>query len=219
MYFSCNVAFSSLPVFLPTILKEMGFSAVNAQGLSAPPYFLSFLVTVATPYIADRTQQRGIMITILTIIGGVGYVVLATSKTVAGRYTAIFLVACGVFPAIANILPWVLNNQGSDERRGAGIIMLNFIGQCGPLLGTRMYPSREGPYYVKGQAVCAAFMFFCTLLAITLRTILAWENGKLDKKYGTVAQQKQSMREGESRGEGKGEVAVENYGPLFRFVL
>jgi hypothetical protein len=49
MYFSCNVAFSSLPVFLPTILKEMGFSAVNAQGLTAPPFFLSFLVTLITP--------------------------------------------------------------------------------------------------------------------------------------------------------------------------
>jgi len=46
MYFSCNVSFSSLPVFLPTILLEMGFSSIDAQGLSAPPYFLSFLVTI-----------------------------------------------------------------------------------------------------------------------------------------------------------------------------
>lgn len=27
MYFSCNVSYSSLPVFLPTILAEMGFTA------------------------------------------------------------------------------------------------------------------------------------------------------------------------------------------------
>ncbi|TQS31959.1 hypothetical protein Golomagni_07744, partial [Golovinomyces magnicellulatus] len=43
MYFSCNVSFASLPVFLPTILNDMGFSGLEAQGLSAPPYFLSFL--------------------------------------------------------------------------------------------------------------------------------------------------------------------------------
>ncbi|TVY38865.1 MFS transporter, partial [Lachnellula subtilissima] len=41
MYFSLNVSFSSLPVFLPTILTSMGFKALHAQALSAPPYFLS----------------------------------------------------------------------------------------------------------------------------------------------------------------------------------
>ena len=124
MYFSCNVSFSSLPVFLPTILKEMGFSSVNAQGLTAPPFFLSFLVTIITPYIADRTQQRGIMIIVLSIVGGVGYVILATTKSVAARYTGCFLAASGIFPAIANILPYCLNNQGSDTRRGVGIVVL-----------------------------------------------------------------------------------------------
>ncbi|KAL1595311.1 hypothetical protein SLS60_010002 [Paraconiothyrium brasiliense] len=221
MYFSCNVSFSSLPVFLPTILKEMGFSAINAQGLTAPPFFLSFLVTIITPYIADRTQQRGIMLVILTIIGGTGYVILAAAKSVGARYFGVFMAAAGIFPAIANILPWVLNNQGSDTRRGAGIVLLNVIGQCGPLLGTRMYPSNEGPFYVKGQSVCAAFMFFTTFLVIILRTLLVWENKKLDKQYGTLAQQKQAAQEAAQTagGETKNEVAVENYGPLFRYVL
>lgn len=219
MYFSCNVSFSSLPVFLPTILKEMGFSAINAQGLTAPPFFLSFLITIITPYIADRTQQRGIMLVILTIIGGIGYVILAAAKGVGARYFGVFMAAAGIFPAIANILPWVLNNQGSDTRRGAGIIILNLIGQCGPLLGTRLYPSHEGPFYVKGQSVCAAFMFFTTILVIILRTILVWENKRLDKKYGTIAQQKQAMQEAQVGGERKAEVAVENYGPLFRYAV
>jgi len=137
MYFSGNVAFSSLPVFLPTILKEMGFSSVNAQGLTAPPFFLSFITVIVTCYIADRTQQRGIMIAILTAIGGIGYVILAITKSVAARYFGVFLAAAGIFPAIGNILPWVTNNQGSDTRRGFGIVILNLVGQCGPLLGTR----------------------------------------------------------------------------------
>ena len=109
MYFSCNVSFASLPVFLPTILEEMGFSSVDAQGLTAPPFFLSFLITIITPYIADKTQQRGIMLIILTIIGGVGYVILATVKSVGVRYFGVFLAAGGIFPSIANILPWVLS--------------------------------------------------------------------------------------------------------------
>ncbi|EPE25325.1 MFS general substrate transporter [Glarea lozoyensis ATCC 20868] len=184
MYFSCNVSFSSLPVFLPTILSEMGFTRLTAQALTAPPYFLAFLLVILTTYIADRTQQRGLTILILSLVATVGYILLATTSSTAPRYVGVFLAAAGVFPAIGNILPWVLNNQGSDTRRGMGIAMLNLIGQCGPLLGTRVYPSNEGPYYRKGMWVCAGFMAFNALLALGLRALLAWENGRLDAKYG-----------------------------------
>ncbi|KAF1985408.1 MFS general substrate transporter [Aulographum hederae CBS 113979] len=226
MYFSCNVSFSSLPVFLPTILKEMGFSSINAQGLTAPPFFLSFLLTILTTWIADRTQQRGIMVMALGIIGGVGYIMLAVSDSVGVRYAGVFLAAAGIFPAIANILPWVLNNQGNDTRRGVGIVILNLVGQCGPLLGTRLYPSGEGPFYVKGQSICAAFMFFTTFLALGLRTLLWWENKKLDRLYGTLEEQKRQREAGGAQHGvvGKEEAAAseageENYGPLFRYVL
>lgn len=135
----------------------MGFTAINAQGLSAPPYLLSFFVCIGTTYVADRTRQRGLMIILLSLVGGVGYILLATSEKVGVRYFGVFLAAGGVFPAISNILPWTLNNQGSDSKRGAGITVLNLIGQCGPLLGTRMFPTRDAPHYVTGMAVCASF--------------------------------------------------------------
>lgn len=109
MYFSCNVSFGSLPVFLPTILNDMGFTAINAQGLTAPPYFLSFLITIFSTWVADRLQQRGLAVIILSFIGAIGYVLLAASTSVGVRYFGVFLAAGGIFPSIANILPWVLS--------------------------------------------------------------------------------------------------------------
>lgn len=221
MYFSCNVSFSSLPVFLPTILEDMGFSGVSAQGLSAPPYFLSWILTIATTWYADRTQQRGLTIIVMSIVGGVGYIMLATTKSVGSRYAGAFLAAAGVFPVIANILPWVMNNQGTDTRRGVGMVMLNLVGQCGPLLGTRVYPSSNSPYYVKGHSVCAAFLFFTTCLAFGLRTLLAWENKKLDRKYGTLEEQRAraaAAADGENA-KAQAEHGLENYGPMYRYVL
>lgn len=209
MYFSCNVSFSSLPVFLPTILTEMGYTAINAQGLSAPPYFISFLVVIASTFIADRTGQRGITIFVLSLIGGIGYILLAATSKTAIRYFGVYLAAAGVFPAIINILPWVLNNQGSDTRRGAGIAMLNLVGQCGPLLGTRIYPGTDAPFYRLGMWTCAAFMLFNGFLAIVLRTLLVWENKRADAKYGVV----------EKETDGQVTAGVENEGPKFRYVL
>lgn len=225
MYFSANVSFSSLPVFLPTIIQQMGFTAVQAQGLSAPPYFLSFLVTCFTTWLADRTQQRGLTVIVMSIIAGVGYVVLATTQSVGARYTAVYIAAVGVFPVIGNLLPWTLSktfrysvtksamtltrradNSGNDSRRGIAVVMLNLIGQCGPLLGTRVYD--QGPYYVKGQSVCAAFMFFTAILAAILRTICVWENRKLDDQYGKLDPSDNGPMAGR-----------ENFGPRFRYVL
>jgi len=220
MYFSCNVSFSSLPVFLPTILSEMGFTPIESQGLSAPPYFLSFLLVIATTYVADRTQQRGITIMIMSIIGAIGYILLATTEKTGPRYTGVFFAAAGIFPCIGNILPWVLNNQGSDTKRGTGIAILNLVGQCGPLLGTRVYPSKDSPYYRLGMWVCAGFMLFNFVLAFGLRALLIWENKKLDRKYGAVGRVDRDGKVADGiSGSGLAGVGDENDGPRFRYVL
>ena len=111
MYFGCNVSHASLPLFLPTILRDMGFTAINAQGLSAPPYFLGFLLSILTTYIADKTQQRGLMLIVTGIVGAVGFVVLATVESVGVRYFAIYLAIAGVFPTLPNIQAWVLSKR------------------------------------------------------------------------------------------------------------
>lgn len=45
-----------------------------------------------------------------------------------------------------------------------------------------VFPEREKPYFVKGMSICAAFMFFNALLALTLRVYLAWENRKFERR-------------------------------------
>ncbi|VBB80113.1 Putative transporter [Podospora comata] len=186
MYFSLNVSFSSLPVFLPSILSSMSLSpnASTAQGLTAPPYLLSFLICILSTYLADKTQQRGLTIICLSLIGGAGYVLLATlpEHLVSVRYFSVFLAAGGVFPSIANVLPWTLNNQGSDTKRGVGIAVLNMVGQCGPLLGTRLFPEGDRPGYTKGMVVCAVFMFVNAGLAAGLRWHFARKNKRLEER-------------------------------------
>lgn len=90
------------------------------------------------------------------------------------------------------------------------IVLINLIGQCGPFLGTNVFPEEDEPRYIKGMSICAAFMFFSALLALSQRVLLMWENRRLDSKYGPINKGAQGKSEG---------VAVENYGPNFRYVL
>lgn len=110
-----------------------------------------------------------------------------------------------------------LDNQGSDTRRGTGIAILNFIGQCGPLLGTNIFPKTEGPRYTKGMWVSAAFTLFTAFLALGLRILLVWENKKLDQRHGPKS--KIPRRDATDPASMETAVGEENYGPNFRFVL
>jgi cyanate permease len=48
IYIGLNVALASFAIFVPTIIRDMGFSSLNAQLLSIPPYVIAgFVVFVS----------------------------------------------------------------------------------------------------------------------------------------------------------------------------
>lgn len=94
-----------------------------------------------------------------------------------------------------------------------GLVLVNFIGQTGPFLGTNIFPTSQSPRFIEGMSICAAFMFFSALLALIQRFFLVRANAKLDRKYGAVD------TKGRPGSSGTEEVALENYGSHFRFIL
>ncbi|BCS20047.1 putative MFS transporter [Aspergillus puulaauensis] len=186
MFFSCNVAFSSMPVFLPTIIQDMGYSSLNSQALSAPPYLVAFITVLATAYLSDRSRSRSPYLIAHALTSATAYLTIAltghfhaslspaTHKLL--RYAAVYPATAGFFSAITLIITWSMDNRVANEGKGASVAILNVIGQCGPLLGTRLYPAEDGPWYVRGMAVCAGFMGLVAVLAGVLRVTLQRAN-------------------------------------------
>lgn len=183
MFFSINVAFSSMPVFLPTIIKEMGWSATMSQALSAPPYLLSFVTVLVVSHASDKAKARSPFVMLMAGLACTGYLLILFAGLVGlpswVRYFGVYPATAGFFTCVTLIITWTLNNQRSDSGKGTGVAMLQYFGQCGPLLGTRLYPTEEGPLYLKGMAVCAAFMALVGFLALCLRWRLQTENAAL----------------------------------------
>lgn len=183
MMFSCNVAFGSIPVFLPTIVRAMGFESITAQALTAPPYLVAFVVVILTAYLSDRLQSRSVFIMAHSLLAAAGYTVIALlgffeSPHTLLRYFALYPAIAGFFSSITIIITWTINNQPSDSGKGTGMALLNVIGQFGPLVGTSIFPDDEGPWFVRGMAVCAGFMGVVAVLAGVLRWVLARENAR-----------------------------------------
>ena len=104
----CNVYAYSL--FSPTIIRQFGFSVVNSQLLSAPPYFAAAVYIIATCYLSDRIRMRGPFLLVGSIFLIIGWTIQLACKGVAVRYFGLFLVAVGGFGSIPGSLTWLMNN-------------------------------------------------------------------------------------------------------------
>lgn len=139
MFSSCNIAFSSMPVFLPTILREMGYTDVNAQGLSAPVFLVAFFVMLLIARASDKFKSRSPFVCLSAFMGLTGYLLIAAGGhygwSDAARYACIYPATAGFFSAITIIITWTMNNQETNAKKGVGMTILNIIGQCGPLIG------------------------------------------------------------------------------------
>ena len=189
MLFSANVAFGSIPIFLPTILRSMNHTAHTAQALTAPPYLLAFLSVLLTAHLSDRLQTRSPFIIFHALLSALSYASIALlgyyqSKLMWLRYLALFPAISGFFSCITLVITWTLNNQPGDSGKGAGVAVLNLVGQFGPLVGAGLFPEAQGPAYVKGMAVCAGFMLAVAVLAGVLRGVLGRENARAKEGRG-----------------------------------
>lgn len=159
-----------------------------SQFLSAPPYLFAAVVVLGTNYLSDRLRMRSPFLIAHALLSSLAYMTIAltghfhahlpTTFHVTLRYLCLYPAAAGFFSAITLILAWTMDNRVEAEGKGASVAILNIIGQCGPLIGTRLYPESDGPWYVRGMLVCSVFMVIVAGLAVTLRVILMRANNR-----------------------------------------
>ncbi|KAJ7100101.1 MFS general substrate transporter [Mycena belliarum] len=184
IFFGLNCALASISAFLPTILATFGFSKAISQLLTVPPYAVAAILLVSFGYASDRLQSRGIFMAIACAIAGIGYVLLLSVLNFHVRYFAVFCIVAGTYTTIGMIIAWYAHNLGSETKRATGIPIFMAIGQCGSVLGSHIFPLKEGPRYIKGFGISCALEFlacaFCLVLSISYRM----ENAHRDKLYG-----------------------------------
>ncbi|KAJ5184262.1 hypothetical protein N7492_001878 [Penicillium capsulatum] len=189
IHFCCNYSFAGLSNFLPTILQAMGYTSINAQGLAAPPYLVSFLCCVAAAFVSDRWGNRSFVMIFFSLLGTAGYLILTCvqDETQTGaRYAGIWLATCGIFPALALNVTWLLNNQGGESKKGVGMAILAIFGQCSSLISSSVFPDTAAPLYMTGCAIGSALTGLIAILALGLHLTLSRENARRDRVYGLV---------------------------------
>jgi MFS family permease len=86
----------SISLFLPTIVKELGYSSSEAQLLTMPPYVFACICTVTASYFADKAGQRGVILLGFEGLAIFGFVFLAASAKPHVQYAGTFFAAAGM---------------------------------------------------------------------------------------------------------------------------
>ncbi|KAH9061131.1 MFS general substrate transporter [Lactarius vividus] len=185
IYFGANAALASISAFLPTIIKTFGYTNARAQLLTVPPYAMTAVVITIASWCSDRLLTRGPFIMVTSAIGGIGYVLLLTvAHNHHVQYFAVFCIVGGTYTTIGLVIAWYAHNLGSETKRATGTPLYMAIGQTGSILGSHLFPSIEGPRYIRSFSFLAGLLFLGTICTGILTIHYRYENARRDRVYG-----------------------------------
>lgn len=93
--------------FIPTLVATFEFSSVQSLLLTAPPYVFAAAVAMAVSISSDRHAERYFHLVGPLCIGMVGYIVAASTTTLAPRYFSLFLMLGGVYGSFNVTYAWI----------------------------------------------------------------------------------------------------------------
>ncbi|KAI8145522.1 major facilitator superfamily domain-containing protein [Fennellomyces sp. T-0311] len=178
-----SICVYSLAMFMPSLIRGMGYSDLSAQLFSAVPYAIGFVTTVSTGYSTDKLGERGFHLAIPGFIAAVGYILLICLKDSGS--TALFISACltaaFAFSTNSPLASWFSNNFGGETKRNVAIATVLTIGNSGGAISGHIYRADDAPHYLRGHKICLSLMVFHSVLAIVMKGLLYLENRRRDK--------------------------------------
>jgi MFS family permease len=171
----------TLSLFLPTIIKELGYTAAQAQLLTVPPYAVAFVTTLSVAVASERFKIRAPFIMASASFAVIGYIILLSARKAGVSYVGTIFAAAGIYPATAIVLSWPANNVSGQTKRATANAMQISIGNLGAVLGTQLYRSRDGPRFFVGHGFAMGYLCANVIVVGTLWAIIRAENARRDR--------------------------------------
>ncbi|TXC04601.1 hypothetical protein FocTR4_00002279 [Fusarium oxysporum f. sp. cubense] len=184
MYSGLSLSLAVAAVFLPTIVKDLGYHSVQANLMTAPIYAVAYVTLLVTATLSDRFRARGIPISIGGLIAGTGYICLGLLKDDLARYVTCFLAVTGTYMAFPIVLTWITSTFAGDTKAGVGLGIVIAVTHAVGVAASNIYPKTDAPYYLMGNAVSSSLVFLTALSAVIMSVMLYRENRHRDRRFG-----------------------------------
>ncbi|CAJ2507672.1 Uu.00g088580.m01.CDS01 [Anthostomella pinea] len=198
-FFAINITVQGLSVFMPTILKELGYESLEAQYYTVPVYVAASLVAILIGFISDKTRMRGLYLGLFTFLGIAGFSMLRWGATGSVKYAGVYLCAVGAFPGGPGFLSWGLNNASGPAVRAVTSGWIVSLGTAGGILAVWAYLPDDGPNFPIGHTINLVAQIFILFLSVFGVAYVVRENrlrargGRDNRLVGITEEQKADL--------------------------
>jgi MFS family permease len=183
MYFGMIVPAYGYAFFAPSIVKTFGYSPIESQLHSVPPWACAFAFSMAIAFASDIARHRFVFTIAPICVAVAGFaILLGVHDNNKVQYGGMFLVAMGAYSAMPVIVCWFNMNLGGHHRRAVGTAWQVGFGNIGGIIATYAFLDTEAPRYTKGYAICLAFLCLSGLSCCMYAVAVTAANRKRDKQ-------------------------------------
>ncbi|KAF2086909.1 MFS general substrate transporter [Saccharata proteae CBS 121410] len=179
-FFAIITPIYSFSLFLPTLIKTLGYTSIKAQLFTVPPNIGGFFSVLLVGHYSDKYRVRGPFMIGLALVAIAGYIMQIASQRPLTKYGGTFLVAAGVFPCSPLVMGWLANNLAPHYVRATGIGFQIMIANTAAFIATFTYLQKDAlsPKYTTGHAINIGVLCFSLILSTANLIYCSWENRK-----------------------------------------
>ncbi|KAL8662028.1 MAG: hypothetical protein Q9202_005082 [Teloschistes flavicans] len=183
MYLGTTTSTYSVSYYLPTVLKEFGYTSSAAQVQTIPIYAAGLVVAFLTAWSSDRFRHRFGFVILGATVNAVGYMVLLAQRHVRVkiRYMALYLVECGLWIGSPVEIVWITSNLGGHYKRALGSAIVVASGNMSGFIASNVFITNQAPRYPVGYGVALGMTVFAATAATVLFLGLRRENKRRDR--------------------------------------
>ncbi|KAI1652879.1 MFS general substrate transporter [Daldinia decipiens] len=170
-----------ISLFLPTIIRNLGYSSSTAQLMTVPIYITAAILAIVFAFISDRVGKRSPFIISFFLIMIVGFSMCVSSTNPRVVYGGVFVVACAIYPAFPGVVTWLSNNLAGSYKRSAGMAIQIGIGNLGGAMASNFYRQGDSPQYILGHGLELGFISVGVIAAVIQAIAYTSINKKRDR--------------------------------------
>jgi MFS family permease len=187
MYFGLIVPAYGYAYFSPAIIQSYGYTRIQTQLHSVPPWAAAFGFAMAIAWLSDRLKHRLLFCIFPICVSAAGFaILLAVHDNRNLQYAALFLVAMGAYSAMPVIVCWFNLNLGGHHRRAIGSAWQVGFGNIGGIISVYAFLDKDAPKYIPGYAICISFVALSGLSCVTYFVMCKMANRNREKSVRDV---------------------------------
>ncbi|KAF2672682.1 major facilitator superfamily transporter [Microthyrium microscopicum] len=190
-----------IALFLPTIIKSLGYTSSKAQLMTVPIYIVAAILAIVVAYASDKVGKRSPFILGFLFMMIVGFAMCCGSSNPKVVYAGVFIAACAIYPSFPGLITWLSNNLSGSYKRSAGMALQIGIGNLAGAMASNFYRDKDKPRYILGHALELGFISVGIIACIILMVSYTAINKKRDRRMADGADSQYTSLELSEKGD------------------